>query len=203
MNRITDKGQTWKEVTLNGTTHLELDIHSPSYGLQTIKIDVEDFEEVKSYKWYVEKHRTNKKTGLTVFYAMAHQPGKNRTPVRLHRHLLKPTKGMVVDHKLPIGTDCRRNNIHIVTQQANCRNNSTSLGVRCVPGYKTQPYEARLNAGYGNIIYTTHKDPQSAWTARIEMEKKYFGHTSKPDTIPQDVLQKLLNNYNAAFGTTK
>jgi len=63
--------QQWKEATEDGVTHLELEVNSPKHGKHVLKVDVCDLEAVKKYKWYIELHRTNKTTGLCVYYAMA------------------------------------------------------------------------------------------------------------------------------------
>lgn len=182
--------QNWKEVTEDGVTHLELEVNSPKHGKHILKVDVCDLEAVKKYKWYIELHRTNKTTGLSVYYAMAHPPGVGFTPIRLHRYLMQPEAGYVVDHKQPIGIDCRRSNMRIVTQQQNCRNNSAALGVAFQPRCVNKPFMARIDAG------STQKtkcfaDVQAAWSQRRDWELQFFGETNKPALITDEALQRL------------
>ena len=80
-------------------------------------IDDEDYEEISQYKWHVVE-------GKSVNYAA--RSGKDETgkPIHilLHRQLMNPPKGMVVDHINGDGLDNRRVNLRVVTHGENIKN---------------------------------------------------------------------------------
>jgi len=75
-------------------------------------IDAADYERVSEHKWFalVAGCRT---------YAHCYRNGKN---VALHRFLMDPPKGMVVDHIDGNGLNNRRRNLRVCTQQQNTYN---------------------------------------------------------------------------------
>lgn len=81
-------------------------------GLHAI-VDAEDYEWLSKYKWYATP---SPRPGA--FYARC---TKGRTML-MHRMIMKPPKGMVVDHINGNGLDNRRCNLRLCTQAQNCRN---------------------------------------------------------------------------------
>ncbi len=77
-------------------------------------VDAADYEWLNQYKWYVSKGHADK------CYAMCH--AGRRRPIRMHRLLMKPPAGLVVDHIDGNGLNNRRSNLRICTQAQNLRN---------------------------------------------------------------------------------
>lgn len=70
-------------------------------------VDNEDFDKVVKYSWSLTSGKN---------YA------ENRKFKQLHKFILKPTNGLVVDHINGDGLDNRRSNLRVCTQAENCRN---------------------------------------------------------------------------------
>src|SRR5690349_13550488 len=81
-------------------------------------VDDADYEELSKFKWCAVKHNRN-------FYASRSQylgyvNGKMKTKsIFMHRLLLKPDKGFVVDHLDGDGLNNQRYNIRSVTHRTN------------------------------------------------------------------------------------
>lgn len=86
-------------------------------------IDEDDYDIVSQYKWHAT---TPSKTGLV--YATSYRAG------RLHRLIMQPPKGLIVDHRNRDSLDNRRSNLRIGTHaqnRVNGRNHGKYLkGVR-------------------------------------------------------------------------
>ncbi len=84
-----------------------------------ILVDEADFEIVSAFSgtWYARKDRNT-------FYAWINDRGADGKwkIVKMHRLLLDPPADRQVDHKYHNGLDNRRDNIHIVTNGENARN---------------------------------------------------------------------------------
>ena len=77
-------------------------------------VDAADYEWLNRYKWYVSKGHADK------CYAMCH--AGRRRPVRMHRLMMEPPAGLVVDHIDGNGLNNRRSNLRVCTQAQNLRN---------------------------------------------------------------------------------
>lgn len=84
-------------------------------------VDDEDYELVKNNKWHAEK-------AGRCWYARTSMPGNSKKKIRLHRMILKPPKGMDVDHINHNPLDCRRENMRICTRAENNRNHRSFRG---------------------------------------------------------------------------
>lgn len=74
-------------------------------------VDKEDYEIISKYNW----HQDDKQ------YAISSITGK---PIYMHRFLMKPPKGMVVDHKNHNRLDNRKDNLRVITRANNGKNKS-------------------------------------------------------------------------------
>ncbi len=88
-------------------------------GLKCL-IDLEDYEKVSRHKWYA--HRSSSES----FYAatrgkLGSDLGLNKF-VYLHRYLLNPSKGQIVDHINGDMLDNRRSNLRLTDLKGNSRN---------------------------------------------------------------------------------
>ncbi len=79
-------------------------------------VDPEDFEELNAYKWHAAK-------GGHTFYAIRSIYNKGHiTTVKMHRQIINPPDGRVVDHKNHEGLDNRKANLRPATRAQNCWN---------------------------------------------------------------------------------
>lgn len=101
-------------------------------------VDDSDYDELSNYKWCVIKN-------LNTFYATSHAYiDDKRTTIRMHRIIMNPPEGMIIDHKNGDGLDNQKSNLRICTYSENSRNinshkNSTSkyIGVSYSSSYGT------------------------------------------------------------------
>ncbi len=76
-------------------------------------VDAQDYEWLKDYKWHATRDR-----GPGSIYASRWEKGH---AVPMHRQIMDPPQGMVVDHKNGNGLDNRRCNLRICPQGDNAR----------------------------------------------------------------------------------
>ena len=101
-----------------------------------VLISLEDLDEVGKYRWSINGR------GYIVTGG-----GK----ISLHRFIMNPPEGKVVDHKNHNPLDNRRKNLRICTQQQNSMN--TSVSSISKTGYKGVSYEKRLKKFRASIQY--------------------------------------------------
>jgi hypothetical protein len=77
-------------------------------------VDAADYPALARYKWYAQ--RTDR---CGTFYACRTHRGRSFS---MHRQIMKPPKGMVVDHINGNGLDNRRCNLRVCTQLQNSQN---------------------------------------------------------------------------------
>jgi hypothetical protein len=90
-------------------------------GLHAI-VDAEDYEWLSQYKWYAQptvSHQT--------FHAVRNS---RRGKVFMHRMIMPPPHGMLVDHINGNGLDNRRCNLRICTRAENSRNGPKRAGTK-------------------------------------------------------------------------
>lgn len=132
---------------------------------RTFFVDTADLEQVKRYSWCYSK------TG----YLVANIGGR---VVKLHRYLLQPDDGVIVDHINGDPADNRRCNLRLCTNTQNSRNSSASknsstgvLGVKRVKGGK---YVAQITVDRKQITIGRYTTIEEAAAARQEAERRYF-----------------------------
>jgi HNH endonuclease/AP2 domain len=80
-------------------------------------LDVKDYYRLRIFKWIIYGNGTN-------LYAVRHQliePNKTKT-VYMHREIMNPPAGLVVDHRNCDGLDNRKDNLRFATHAQNTRN---------------------------------------------------------------------------------
>ncbi len=77
-------------------------------------VDAADYPALARYKWYAQGPKKN-----GAFYAYRGHRGRT---ISMHRQIMKPPKGMVVDHINGNGLDNRRCNLRICTHLQNLQN---------------------------------------------------------------------------------
>ncbi len=127
------------------------------HGEFTVRLDDEDYKELKVYKWCVAKT-------IDRYVTRAYIP-ETQKYVALHTLIMKPDKGLVVDHINHNPLDNRRSNLRTVTQHQNTlnsiRRNTFStpyVGVYAGSG----GFKAEIRKG--NVVYQAHwfKTPEEA-----------------------------------------
>ncbi len=112
-------------------------------------VDVEDFESLSKFSWYVMAgtHSFYAYRSITVF-------GKNKV-IAMHRQIMPPPDGYVVDHENHEGLDNRKANLRLATiSQNNCnRRRSPNIG----------------RSKYKGIDFD---DSRKKWRARIRFNNK-------------------------------
>lgn len=107
-------------------------------------VDDSDYEQLNAHKWYAQAH------GRTSY---AHRTlGKKL--ISMHRVIMNPPVGMVIDHKDCNGLNNQRANLRICTRLENARNR---------PKYKSN------KSGYKGVCWNT-KDKR--WIAKIKLNNK-------------------------------
>lgn len=96
-------------------------INSKKYGKQIVLLDDEDYDKVINEKYSLSV--TWDKTIKNFYIAFTAKP-ENSSSRLLHRYLLKPSKGLTVDHINRNPLDNRRCNLRLCTQQDNAKNKS-------------------------------------------------------------------------------
>ena len=127
--------------------------------------DKEDFDSIKKITWC-------KKDGYIVGYV-------NKKVVYLHRFILKPPKGYVIDHINHNGLDNRRNNLRVCKQKDNSKNNLVSknntsgeTGVRYIA--QSNKWSAYINIDYKQKYLGCFDTFEEAVEARLAAEKIYY-----------------------------
>ncbi len=149
----------------------EFIIESKKHGKHTILIDEEDWEKVSQHKWCIDATaRRNSRGGFYAKTSILHPDGgwydnptsgrgRRRTSMFLHRFLMNPPPGYMVDHINHNGLDNRRENLRICTRVENGRNR--------LPSKKTA-------SGYKGV---RRNGSDNCWQAKINIDKKqtYIG----------------------------
>jgi hypothetical protein len=94
-------------------------------------VDIEDFEELNKYKWHTRKSRSNCYACRSIKL-----PDGRRKSISMHRWLINPPDGFVVDHKNRISLDNRRSNLRPATPAQNSYNRGKSSSRKCTSKYK-------------------------------------------------------------------
>ena len=177
-------------------------IESKKHGTHHVLLDDEDYDRVVAEgKWYVNKDRSRE-----VFYVLRKTPtdenGKRKN-INLHRFIMEPPKGKVVDHINGDGRDNRKENLRICTHAENMRN--CNKPPRGKVGYYgvTRPYSLQTGKNYratvkfrGKVIasglYFTAEEAAMEYDKLAKEHHGEFATLNFPDGVPPDVMQKII-----------
>lgn len=152
------------------------------YGGKQFKIDKDDFDLCKKYRWYIDGNG----------YVLGNLIGNNKEQtVKQHRLVMGVTDSdanIEVDHIYHDQLDNRKSQLRIVNRSQNCQNirkhiNNTS-GYKGVykTNYKNHCYwHAQINYQGKRIFLGSFPDYESAVMARKEAEQKYHGEYACKD----------------------
>lgn len=155
-----------------------LKIHSETHGDFDILIDIDDVEEVSKHIWFINKFR-----GCGGYYK--HYVINNKHTL-IHRLIMKPEKGLVVDHINGDGLDNRKENMRICTRAENrhnsgkyINNKSGHKGVFLYKYTKVPKWVAHIEVDKKRTHLGYFDDYEEACRARDEAELEYYGEYAK------------------------
>lgn len=140
-------------------------------------VDDEDFCKLSLIKWRILKAR-----GYTKDYVYGYISSKKRH-IFLHRFLMNPQIGMVVDHINGDGLDNRKKNLRICTTQENSRSRRF--------------LQKNNTTGYQGV-----KKNKNGWESQIKVngKMKYLGY-SKDKTKAAKIYDEAAKKYHGEFAT--
>lgn len=155
---------------------------SLSRGKVTV-VDDDVYEWASKFKWHALKMRE-------AFYAARTTSKKlegKKANVLLSREIMKPSKGLQIDHKDGDSLNNRRENLRIATEQQNKwayrkpnkRGSSKYRGVRWYA--PNQKWQARIQCAGEEIYLGYFVVEEDAALAYDEAAKKYFGEFACPN----------------------
>jgi len=197
----------------------EIIIESKKHGKHTVLVDEEDWtalnEEYENLSLYVSinnRKRHNRYQRLA--YVMArygpygHSPSQRKEKA-LHRLIMKPAPGLVVDHISGETLDNRRSNLRVCTNAENSRNSqriyTSKTGYKGVHSASANgsflPWRARIKHNYKEIQLGTFATKEEAALAFDNASRKYFGEFARlnfPEGPSEEVLQIIEDGRTAA-----
>jgi hypothetical protein len=162
---LTPTGENVKMIPLTGGFH--------AY------VDAEDYEEVNQWRWRAHSGG----------YAVRWEKGKL---ILMHRQIMKPPKGMVVDHVNGNGYDNTRANMRNVTHRENMHNmrkhaGTASIYKGVVRGKRAGTWYARIGWGGAHATAGPFEDEAEAARAYDRLAVELFGEIVRlnfPDEWP-------------------
>lgn len=133
-------------------------------------VDAEDYDKLSKFKWYLTTNKSKE-------YAAMIQ-GQKR--LHMHRYIMKPPKGLIIDHIDGNGLNNTKNNLRICTHSQNNynkpgRKNKTSKykGVSKIKAYNK--WAAFIGHNHKNIYLGEFKDEIAAAKAYDKAAKTHHG----------------------------
>ncbi len=123
-------------------------------------VDAADYEWLSQYKWHL--------VAPGKLYAGRKENGKT---IYMHREIMQPPPGMMIDHINGNGLDDRRANMRACTNQQNMRN----LRKRCSGSsiYKGVYYDKRRRTWYARICHNSKSIHLGTFPTEIEAARAY------------------------------
>lgn len=147
-NEIIDCGDYYEIILYSGL--------SEQKEVARTKIDKDDLEKVKQYKWCLNDFG----------YARSYK-------IRLHQLIIGKKEGLEIDHINHNRLDNRKQNLRHCTRSENNINRTKQGGVRW--HILTKKWRVRICVNYKDISLGYFTNKQEALKIRKQAEKKYFG----------------------------
>ena len=171
------KQQTFNKIEDDAMT---ITVKSAKYGEIQFKIDTEDYDKIKDYKWCVAYMKNNK------FYVKTNGKRPNRNHIHLHRIITDAKNGFVVDHINGDTLDNRKKNLRVCLHHENMANRNKSSIIYRNPytsKYKGVSYNKKLKkyiVQTGRNMNGVHKTIfLGSFDCEIEAAKKYNEYALK------------------------
>lgn len=149
-------------------------------GYVTI-VDDDMFEYLNQWKWHYNQGYAVRTIRIGI---------NKRKAIRMHRLVLPPPDGYIVDHVNCNGIDNRRENLRVCLQSENVRNRPTNpnrkisrfKGVHYCES-KSNPFMALIRINKRSVYLGAFPTPEAAALAYNEAAIKYFGEFAKLNDI--------------------
>ncbi|ATO12207.1 AP2 domain-containing protein [Bacillus velezensis] len=146
-------------------------------------VSEEDFDGLSKYKWH--RRSSDGYAARTVY-----NDGKFKT-VRMHREIMNPPKGFVIDHINRDRLDNRRDNLRIATASQNIANSikpsTNSSGYKGVQYRKDQGrWRACIRVNKKPISLGQYDSAEKAARAYNAAAIKYFGEYARLNDLPKE-----------------
>lgn len=133
-------------------------------------VDKEDFKVLNQFKWHY--------SGVG-YAARDVRENKKYKKIAMHRFLMNPPEGMIVDHINSNKLDNRRSNLRICTQKENVYNSKSKGYSKVTNRPLKKPYAARIMFNYKQIHLGYFATAREAQDIHNIAAKKYFGEFAK------------------------
>jgi hypothetical protein len=121
-------------------------------------VDDKDFVELSKYKWYFAQG-----------YAVRNSPPPQRK-IFMHRIILNPTKGKIIDHINGDSLDNRQDNLRMSTVSENQHNQKVRKNIS---GYKGVHWHKRIKKWHAKIKVEMNDIHLGYFSDRVEAAKAY------------------------------
>jgi hypothetical protein len=130
-------------------------------------VDAADYEMLSKYKWYARRNGR-------LMYAFCRKDGKQ---ISMHRMIMRPRRGYVVDHIDHNGLNNRRRNLHVCLQGENASNTRSHGGLSGFVGVGRSrgKWSARITFRGKEYLAGTFSDPVEAAKARDRLAYDLLG----------------------------
>jgi hypothetical protein len=141
-----------------------------------VLLDAADVPLAQEYRWYVS-------TFKHLLYATAYERRTQRV-TSLHRVLMQPADGLVVDHIDGNGLNCTRDNMRVVSQRANTRNRKAKpFGTSRYKGVSyravVNKWEAGIRTDNGDLYLGQFPTEDDAGRAYDSAAHHFFGEHAR------------------------
>ena len=140
-------------------------------------VDDEDAEWLGQWRWTV-LIQPGKKYVWRYF-----RQNERRVAVRMHRLILSPPAGMLVDHRNGNGLDNRRSNLRIATFSQNNQNmrmqSDNATGFKGISRRPSGKFRARIAFEGKQIFLGNFPTPEEAHAVYREAAREYFGEFAR------------------------
>lgn len=147
------------------------------------KVDDLDFDFLARRNWFALEKESGGKSFFVAATGSRHE--------LMHRAIMKPAQGLVVDHINGDTLDNRRSNLRVCTKKENFRNSAKRLG------YSTSPYKgvsftgvvegkswrSRIRVDGKLISLGAFSDEEEAARAYDSAARKYFGEFARTNFL--------------------
>lgn len=141
-------------------------------------VDDEDYDYLNQFKWNAQKQRSGNYYASRSIYL-----GKmKRKSLRMHRLIMKPERGMTVDHIDHNGLNNQKSNLRNCSfadnvRNRSCRSKTGYIGVYIYKSKRSKTIKYLAKIEYNNRAYYLglYKTAKEAAIVRDSAAKKYFG----------------------------